>query len=149
MKSERIAEFQERFFSRVLAEIARPMEPEPVSFAAAEKGLFDLADALQRSVPASDEAGVEPVPEEALLEAIASMAEYGAEEAFSGMQPRLRRAVRLRIRTLLMIATNAGDAAARGGITYLPRGFPLEKVGMALLVTMGVEIPPKLRAEFE
>lgn len=148
MDSARIQEFQEQFFSRVLAGTPRPMEPEPVSCATAEKALFDLAAALQQSAPVSDEAQAGPVGEQALLEAIASMAEHGAVEAFAGMMPRLRRAVRARLRTLLtVVVTN--QAAKNDCISYLPRGFPAEHVGMALLVTLGVELPTDLREKLE
>ena len=155
MEKKRVEAFQHRFFDRVMGEFDRVMsealdaaEPEPLSCADAEKGLFELAAVLQRRFPPSGEDNAKAVPEEALLEAIANMAEHGAVEAFAGMRTRLRRAVRVRLRTLLTVVLST-KAANGDCISYLPRGFPAEHVGMALLATMGVELPRDLRLKLE
>lgn len=148
MVKKRLEEIQLAFFRRLMGRSTDPSEAEPLSCAAAEVGLFDLAAKLQRRFPSRDEAEAKPVPEAALVEAIATMAEYGAEQAFEGMRPRLRRAIRRRLATLLTIVT-ANEAADNEHISVLPRDFPAEHVGMALLVTMGVEIPAGLRAKLE
>lgn len=148
MEKKRVEGFQDSFFRRVMGRRPDTREMEPLTCAAAEKGLFDLAAAMQRQFPPSGEADANPVPEAALLEAIANMAEHGAIEAFAGMRPRLRRAVRVRVRTLLTVVA-ANEVASNVHISFLPRGFPDEHVGMALLVTMGVELPRDLRAKLE
>lgn len=107
-----------------------------------------MATELRRRFPPRDEAEAKAVPEAALIEAIASMAEYGAEQAFDGMRPRLRRAIRRRITTLLTIVA-ANKAKRDEPISFIPHGFSAEHVGMALLVTMGVAIPPALRKKLE
>ncbi len=116
--------------------------------AVAEEALFDFAAVLQRNFPPHGEENAKPVTEGALVEAIASMADHGADQAFRGMRPRLRRAVRVRIRTVLAIVT-ANRAAGNDRISVLPRGFPVDQIALALLVTMGVEIPRDLRAQLE
>ncbi|MFN4018213.1 MAG: hypothetical protein ACK4JB_22950 [Reyranella sp.] len=148
MEKTRIEEFQDLFFARVMGDRRRNAEPEPLTVDRAQEGLFDLANALQQRFPPSGEADAKPVAEEALLEAIANMAEHGAMEAFAGMRPRLRRAVRVRLRTLLTVVV-ANEAASNARISFLPPGFPDEHVGMALLATMGVELPRDLRAKLE
>lgn len=148
MQKKRLEEIQLAFFRRVMGRQADPSEAEPLTCAAAQKGLFDLATELQQRVPPRDEAKAKPVPETALIAAIVSMAEYGAAEAFDGMRPRLRRAIRRRVATLLTIVS-ANEAAENEHISVLPRDFPAEHVGMALLVTMGVEIPSGLREKLE
>jgi hypothetical protein len=148
MQRKRIEELQLQFIRRVMGREPDPSEVEAVKCNVAQTALFDLADALQRAFPPRDEANAKPVAEAALTEAIGSMAEHGAMEAFQGMRPRLRRAVRVRIRTLLTIVT-ANEAAGKDRISVLPRGFPADQVGLALLATMGVELPPSLRAKLE
>lgn len=148
MEKARIEVFRDCFFLRVIGYRPEPSDMVPLTCAEAETGLFDLANELQQQFPPSGEADAKPVPEEALLEAIASMAEDGATEAFASMKPRLRRAVRVRLRTLLTVVV-ANNVSRNKCISFLPRGFPQEHVGMALLATIGVELPPDLRAKLE
>lgn len=148
METKRLEEIQSAFFRRIMGPRPDPPATELLSVAVAEAGLFDLATRLQRRFPPQDEAKAKPVPEAALVEAIVSMAEVGEEQAFQSMSPRLRRAVRRRIATLLTVVL-ANEAKRNMTISIIPRGFPVEHVGMALLVTMGLEIPPDLRAKLE
>lgn len=148
MDRKSLEKVQLQFVRRVMGRQPDPSEAEAVTCAAAEQALFDLAGELQQSFPPQDEADAKPVAEAALIEAIASMAEHGPGQAFRGMKPRLRRAVRVRIRTLLTIVT-LNDKAGNERISVLPGGFPDDQVGLALLVTMGLDLPPALRAKFE
>lgn len=148
MDRKRLEKLQLDFIRRVLGRQSDPSEAEAISCATAEKSLFDLAETLRRCAPPHDEDKAKPVAESALVEAIASMAEHGAEKAFQGMRPRLRRAVRVRIRSLLTVVT-ANGTAGNERISVLPRGFPDEHVGLALLLTMGLELPAALRAKLE
>jgi len=148
MDNDRIEEFQDLFFARVMGARFWNADLEPLTSGRAREGLINLAAALEQRFPPGGEADTESVLEGALLEAIASMAEYGTFEAFAGMRPLLRRAVRVRIRTLLTLVV-ANKVASPDPISAMPRGLPDEHVGMALLVTMGVAVPPALRAKLE
>ncbi|MFN4017104.1 MAG: hypothetical protein ACK4JB_17330 [Reyranella sp.] len=148
MQKKRLEEAQLAFFRRVMGRQPDPSDAEPLTCAAAEKGLFDLAARLHQRFPPRDEEKAKPVPEVALVEAIVSMAEFGADEAFQGMRPRLRRAIRRRIATLLTVVV-ANEVKGNSAISFIPHGFPAEHVGMALLVTMGAAIPSDLRSKFE
>lgn len=148
MEKARIEVFQDCFFLRVIGRRPEPSEMGPLTCAQAQAALLELATTLQRRFPPRGEVDAIPVPEEALLEAIASMAEDGVMEAFASMSPRLRRAVRARLRSLLT-AVMAYKVTGNNCISFLPRDIPDEHIGMALLMTMGVELPEDLRATLE
>ena len=148
MERKKVQEFQDLFFSRVMDARFWNFDLEPLTVERAQEGLLDLIAALQRRFPPAGEADAGSVPEEALLEAIASMAEYGEVEAFAGMRPPLRRAVRARLTTLLTLVV-ANEATRKDHISVVPRGLPDEHVGMALLVTMGIAATPALGAKLE
>lgn len=135
---------QLRFLERVMGRPPNDLEMAAVTCAAAEASLFDLATLLHRRFPPRDEAKAKPVAEAAVVAAIVSMAEDGAERAFEAMAPRLRRAVRARIRTLLSVVV-VNEKSGNERISVLPHGFPPDQIALALLVTMGLELPARLR----
>ncbi len=148
MEKNRVEEFQDLFFARVMGGRFCDFDLEPLTAGRAQEGLLDLAATLQLRFPPAGEADTKWVPEEALMEAIASMAEYDEVEAFASMRPPLRQAVRARLRTLLTLVL-ANEAKSADHISVVPRGLPDEHVGMALLVTMGVGLPRALRTKLE
>ena len=147
VNAERLKLLQYRFFHRVMGG-AGVAETEVITASAAEKALFDFAASLREHFPPAGETKGEAVPEAALIEAIGSMAEFGAEQAFAGMKPRLRRAVRKRIATMLKIVLAKG-VSADAHVAEMPRGLPAHHLGMALLLTLGVEIPADVRTKLE
>ena len=86
--------------------------------------------------------------DEAVDLAIKSMADEGAVAAFEAMQPPLRAAVRRRLLTLTTIVV-ANEAGGNPAVSVVPRGFPKNKLAMALLLTMGRVIPLDVRAKIE
>lgn len=148
MEKKKVEEVQDLFFSRVMGARLWNFDLEPLTVERAQEGLLDLVAALQRRFPPAGEADTGSVPEAALLEAIGSMAEYGEVEAFAGMRPPLRRAVRARLTTLLTLVV-ATEVTSKEHISVVPRGLPDEHVGMALLVTIGIALPRALRAKLE